>query len=82
MELLGSEERKSLAQIEALLRAENRIGAGAGAVGFESTFIKDKAEEAVVLLHGYASTMTASPPARQAFAATTRHCRTKDSALY
>jgi hypothetical protein len=26
--------------------------AGAGAVGFESTLIKDKSKEAVVLLHG------------------------------
>jgi hypothetical protein len=36
----------------------------------------------VVLLHSYASTMTAPPPARQAFAAATRHCRVEDSALY
>ena len=52
MEFFRGEEGKALAQIEALLGTENGIRAGAGAVGFESALIKDKAEEAVVLLHG------------------------------
>jgi hypothetical protein len=52
VEFFRGEEGKALAQIEALLGTENGIRAGAGAVGFESTLIKDKAEEAVVLLHG------------------------------
>jgi hypothetical protein len=34
------------------LSTENRIGAGAGAVGFESALVEDKAKEAVILLHG------------------------------
>ncbi len=53
---------------------ENRIGAGAGAVGFESTLIKDKAEEAVVLLHGVGGKMTGWARERQAFAAPGGRC--------
>ncbi len=52
VEFFRGEEGEALAQIEALLGTKNGIRAGAGAVGFESTLIKDEAEEAVVLLHG------------------------------
>ena len=52
MKFFRGEERKALAQIEALLGTKNGIRAGAGAVGFETTLIKDESKEAVVLLHG------------------------------
>jgi hypothetical protein len=51
------------------LGTENRIGASAGAVGFEATLVKDKVEEAVVLLHGVDRRMTGRKRNRQAFAA-------------
>lgn len=70
VEFFRGEEGKSLAKIEALLGTENRIGASAGAVGFESTLVEDKAKEAVVLLHGVGERMTGWARERQAFAAT------------
>jgi len=52
MEFLGGDQWKSLTQIEALLRTENRDRAGAGAVGFGPTLFENELEESVVLLHG------------------------------
>ena len=51
VELLRGEQRKARAKIEARLRAEDRVGAGAGAVGFEASVVEDEAEQIVVGAH-------------------------------
>ena len=54
VQLLGGHHRETFRQVEAHLVAETADGAGAGAVGLLHPFIKDAAEEVVVLAHGCA----------------------------
>ena len=51
MDFFGGEQREALPEREPGLRAEEGARAGAGAVGFGTTLLKDEAQEVVVLLH-------------------------------
>lgn len=51
MGLLGGDERKAVAQGKAQLRAEDGIGAGAGAVGLELSVFEDVPEQIEILNH-------------------------------
>ena len=51
VDFLGGEQREAVAERKAGLRAEDGARAGAGAVGFGTTLLKDEAQEVVVLLH-------------------------------
>ena len=52
VKLFRRDQRESLAEIKPFLRAENGIGAGASAVGFEFSLVENKLEKPVILLHG------------------------------
>src|SRR5690606_32087389 len=56
VQLLGGDQRKALAQVEAHLPAEHAAGAGAGAVGLVRPVFEHVAQQVEVLLH-------ATPPA-------------------
>ena len=51
VQLLGRHQRKALRQIEAHLVAEDRAGAGAGAVGFCGAFVQHLAHQVQIRLH-------------------------------
>ena len=51
VQLLGREQRKTLAEIEAHLVPEYRQGAGAGAVALFDSFVEDALQKLLVLSH-------------------------------
>src|SRR5690606_23322528 len=57
VELLGGDQRKAFAEVEAHLPAEHAAGAGAGAVGLFGAVFEDVAEEVEVLAHGCCSVL-------------------------
>ena len=55
MQLLGGHHRKALRQVEAHLPAEDRAGAGAGAIGFLDTMIENMSHQIEIGTHGWLS---------------------------
>ena len=53
MQLLGGDQRKSLRKVEAHLPAEDRSGAGAGAIGFLDTVLENMSHQIVIGPHGF-----------------------------
>lgn len=51
VEFFCGEKRESLIQIKSFLGAKDRIGAGAGAIAFESSFFQNESKKAVILFH-------------------------------
>ncbi len=51
MQFFGGHQRKAVLQIEAHLMTEHRQSAGAGAVGFYRTFIKNSLQQVLELFH-------------------------------
>ena len=51
VELLGGQQRESFRQRKPCLRAKHRVGAGAGAVRFEFSFLQHQAKQFVILQH-------------------------------
>ena len=52
MQLLGSDQREALRQVEAHLVAENGTCARAGSIGFAYSMFVNMAHEVFVLVHG------------------------------
>jgi hypothetical protein len=52
VELLGGEDREALGQVEAHLVAEDRQGAGPGAVPLLHSLVEDAADQVEIGLHG------------------------------
>ena len=69
VQLLGGEQREAWREIEARLRAEDRIGAGAGAVGFEPAVVEDEVEKIEVGAHRWRDRYECSSAWAQRFVA-------------
>ena len=52
VQLLGRQQREAVGEVEAHLRAEQRQGAGAGAVLLLDAFVEDPLHEVEILAHG------------------------------
>ncbi len=51
MQLLGSDEREALVEVETHLVAEHRFGAGAGAIGFHHSVVEYMLKKVEILFH-------------------------------
>ena len=77
MHPLGRQKGKRIAEVESLLRAENRIRSRPGPIGFEFSMVEHKPKKPVILLHSRACIVATFLPVAANLVAHSNRCCNK-----